>query len=118
MNSNDLLKELLAEQKQTNQWLQYIAGYSKKAPDILNIENETPDHQTGERARMILFTSLNVCRGETVQRTREFILDFFERRQLDTATQNAVKELFEIEVAYSTFNPPSLNALTGKEEPE
>lgn len=118
MNSNDLLKELLAEQKQTNQWLQYIAGYSKQAPETPNTENETPDIRTKGIAKVLLLTCLNSCRGKTVQETREFVLSCLERSQSDIAIQHAVKELFEIEVAYSTFNPPSLNVLTGKEGPE
>lgn len=118
MNSNDLLNELLTEQKQTNQWLQYIAGYSKQTPETPDTENEAYEGETRELARTFLYSCLVGCQGKTVQETREHILNLLENCRIDVAGRTAVKELFEIEVAHSTFNTPSLNALTGKEEPE
>lgn len=117
MNCNVLLQKILEEQKQTNEWLKYIAGH-RQLNESSEIANEALEAKTRESAEMFLFTSLVTCRGMTVHETREYLMEHFKREQVSLAVQSLVKELFDMEVEYSTFNPPRLNILTGKEEQE
>ncbi|WP_321382705.1 hypothetical protein [uncultured Enterococcus sp.] len=125
MNSNELLKEIVQEQKETNRLLRNISKNSEPINIEMNCGGELIGQSQGglleesvrEAAEMFLLCCLVACRGMTVIETREHVIERFKREQINTAVQNVVKELFEMEVQYATFNPPCLYALTGKGKP-